>query len=81
MSEANLAFGDENPLAKKIRDLLGVGDYDSVGCIFSQFERTDGREIGCVPGEQITYRPRSEIEFNNLKKAPKSILLDIGMQQ
>ena len=31
MCENELVFGDENELAKKIRDFLGVGDYEKVG--------------------------------------------------
>lgn len=73
MSEYELAFGDAHPIAKKIRKMLGVGDYEAVGCILSQLERTDGRKV--------TYVPATIEEFDALKKAPDNILKDIGMQQ
>ena len=74
MSEEHiLAFGDENPIAKKIRDLLGVGDFDEVGCILPQFERTDGKTV--------TYVPTTTAEYDALKNAPDNILEDIGLGQ
>jgi len=71
MDTVLLAFGDTNPIAKKIRDLLGVGDYDEVGCILPQFERIDGRVV--------TYVPTTIAEYDALKNAPNNILKDIGL--
>ena len=73
MHEEMLAFGDTNPIAKKIRDMLGVGDYDEVGCVLSQFERIDGKVI--------TYTPTTIAEYDALKNAPDDILKDIGLSQ
>jgi hypothetical protein len=72
MPEFDLAFGDENPLAKQIREALGVGDYEKVRVVTPQFERTDGKTI--------KYFPKTEAEFDALKKAPKDILIDIGLK-
>lgn len=73
MSEAELAYGDESPLAKIIRDCLGVGDYEQVRCVLPTFERTDSK--------RITYIPKTKQQFDDLKKAPDDILVDIGMQK
>lgn len=73
MDESVLAFGDANPIAKKIRDMLGVGDYDEVRCILPQFERVDGKKI--------TYIPTTTNELDALKKAPPDVLKDIGLCQ
>jgi len=73
MSEELLAFGDTNPIAKKIRDFLGVGDFDEVGCVLSQLERIDGKTI--------TYVPTTVAEYDALKNAPENILEDIGLGQ
>ena len=71
MEDELLAFGDTNPIAKKIRDMLGVGDYEDVGVVLPQFERTDGKTI--------TYVPTTVAEYDALKKAPEDILKDIGL--
>ena len=71
MEKNSLAFGDSNPLAKKIRDLLGVGNFEEVGVILPQFERVDGKTI--------TYVPTTIAEYDALKNAPDEILKDIGM--
>lgn len=73
MNEELLAFGDTNPMVKKIRDMLGVGDYDAVGVVLSQFEREDGKVI--------TYIPITVAEYNVLKIAPNDILKDIGLSK
>lgn len=72
MSEANvLAFGDTNPIAKKIREMLGVGNYDEVRVLLPQFERLDGKTI--------TYVPITVKEYDALKSAPAAILKDIDV--
>ncbi len=68
-----LAFGDTNPIAKKIRELLNVGDFEEIGVILPQFQRTDGRTI--------TYVPTTIAEYDALKTAPNDILRDIGLQK
>lgn len=73
MEDELLAFGDTNPIAKKIRDLLGVGDFDEVGVVLPQFERIDGKVI--------TYVPTTVAEYDALKSAPENILKDIGLGQ
>lgn len=73
MCECTLVSGDTNPLSKKIRDMLGVGDYDKVKCLFSQCERVDGKVV--------TYIPSTVEEYDALKNAPDDILLDIGLRQ
>ena len=69
MSE--LVFGDENELSKKIRECLGVGDYETVKVTLPQFDRVDGRKV--------YYFPKTIEEFDNLKKAPPKTLKDIGL--
>ena len=71
MEKNTLAFGDTNPIAKKIRDMLGVGDYEEVGAVLPQFDRTDGKTI--------TYVPTTVAEYDALKKAPDDILKEIGL--
>ena len=73
MSESLLVFGDTDPIAKKIRDMLGVGNYDEVRCILPQFERVDGKKI--------TYIPKTVSEFDAIKKAPSDVLKDIGLSK
>jgi hypothetical protein len=72
MSEGKLRFGDENPSVKKLRELLGVSDFEEVTVVTPQFERPDGKEI--------TFRPEKSAEFfDKLQKAPDDLLIDIGM--
>ncbi len=73
MEDNLLAFGDTNPIAKKIRELLSVGDFEEVGVVLPQFERIDGKEI--------TYVPTTIAEYDALKNAPGNILKDIGLGQ
>lgn len=42
MPEGTLAFGDENELAARIREVLGVGPYKDIrfGCLPYGFKRT-----------------------------------------
>jgi hypothetical protein len=72
-SENTLAFGDTNPVAKKIRELLNVGDFEEVGIILPEFGRADSRTI--------TYVPTTVAEYDALKSAPDDILRDIGLQK
>ena len=71
MAEGELVFGDENEIAKVIRTALGVGDFEPVRVMTSQIERSDGKVI--------TYFPKTVEEFDNLKKAPHDVLIDIGV--
>lgn len=71
MPEGELAYGDENEVAKKIREALGVGDYETVRVITPQFDRTDGKKI--------TWFPTCAEDLDKLKSAPPDILRDLGM--
>lgn len=72
MPEGELRLGDENPLAAKIREVMGVGPYDKVTVVTPQFERTDGKEI--------TFFPKGSEQFDKLKaNAPDWVLKDIGL--
>lgn len=74
MPEGQLAFGDENPLAKKIREAIGVGDFEAVAVSFPQFERTDGKVI--------TYLPADGAAIDTLKeKASDDLLHSLGLQK
>ncbi len=73
MEDFMLELGDENPTAKKIRDMLGAGNYEQVRCILPQFEREDGKVI--------TYIPTTIAEYDALKNAPDDILKGIGLQR
>lgn len=73
MEEHRLAFGDESALAKKVREMLGAGDYDEVRVTLPQFNREDGKSI--------RYFPTTKEEFDGLRKAPDDILKDLGLQQ
>lgn len=70
--QGELKFGDEDPVAAQIREIIGAGPYDRITVTGPQFERTDGKEI--------TFIPKGKDQFDALKeKAPDSILIDIGM--
>lgn len=71
MSEGLLKPADENPLAAKLRELLGAGDYEEVRIVTPQFDRTDGRKV--------YYYPKTAEEFDKLKEAPHDILIDMGL--
>ena len=73
MDGHELQYGDVSPLAKRIREALGVGDYDSVRVLLPQFDRTDGRKV--------FYFPQTVQEFDRLKKTPAAILQDIGLDK
>ncbi len=72
MSEERLQFGDVSELAHKIRELIGVGDFEEVGVILPQFERTDNRAVSIAPKDAEW--------LDVLKGAPFSILRDLGLQ-
>jgi hypothetical protein len=72
MPEGMLAFGDENPLAAKIRKAMGVGPYEAIRVSTPQFNREDGK--------QITIFPKDARFLDALKKAPKAILKDCGLR-
>lgn len=72
MPEGNLAFGDVNPLAAKIREAIGAGPFEEVRITTPQFERTDGR--------QVTVFPTGAKFLDALKTAPKEILKDCCMR-
>lgn len=73
MGEAQLAFGDENDIAKAIREAIGVGDFERVDVILPQFERTDGKVI--------TYFPEDAAAIDALReKASDDLLESLGLQ-
>jgi len=69
--EFELAYSDESELARVIRQAIGAGDYETVKAVCSPHEREDGRKV--------YYFPRTVEEFDNLKKAPHELLIDIGL--
>lgn len=72
MPKGELVPGDEDALAKAIRDAIGASTYERVEVTTPQFERTDGKTI--------TYIPTTADELDGLKaKAPDWVLADIGM--
>ena len=75
MSEehAILTFGDVNELAHKIREFIGVGDFEPVTVLLSQFDRTDNRVVVIHPNNNAEW-------LDTLKTAPVSILRDLGLQ-
>ncbi len=72
MPEETLDFGDTNELAHRVRKAIGVGDYEEVRLITPQFDREDGKKV--------TYFPTCAEDLDALKKAPKDILLDLGLK-
>ncbi len=74
MSEesAILEFGDVSELAHKIRELIGVGDFEPVKVLLPQFDRIDNMAV--------LIKPKNAKWFDTLKTAPPSILRDLGMQ-
>jgi hypothetical protein len=73
MPEGELVPGDVNPLAAKIRQVLGVGPYEKVTIVTPEFERTDDK---CV-----TVFPKGKEFLDALKTAPPELLKDIGLGQ
>ena len=71
-TEAELQFGDVSELAHRIREAIGVGDFETVEVSLPQFDRTDGRTISIAPPDAAW--------LDMLKKAPVSILTDLGLQ-
>ncbi len=71
-THAELQFGDANELAHKIREFIGVGDFETVELILPQFDRTDNRTISVLPKDAAW--------LDTLKSAPLDILRDIGLQ-
>ena len=71
MPSEKLAHGDENEIAKAIRDAIGVGDFEHVEVVTPQFERDDGGKV--------YYYPKTSEEIDDLKKASESVLKDIGL--
>lgn len=74
MSEARLVPGDEHPISAIIRKAIGAGTFDEVNVMLPQFERNDGKTISFRPDKTVAF-------FDQLKRAPEAILLDIGMQR
>lgn len=72
MEEYELEFGDVSELASKVRELIGVGDFDRVEVAIPQFDRTDNRAV--------PIKPKDAAWLDTLKKAPLSILRDLGLQ-
>jgi len=71
MPEGELAFGDTNPLAAKIREAIGAGPFEQVQIVTPQFTRTNGR--------QVTVFPTGPAFLDALKTAPTEILADCCM--
>ncbi len=71
-TEAELQFGDVSELAHRIREAIGVGDFETVQVTLPQFDRTDGRIISIGPPDAAW--------LDMLKKAPLSVLTDLGLQ-
>lgn len=71
MPEGELEFGDVNPLAAEIRDVLGVGPYEKVGVVTPQFDRTDGRKPARPVGTAAA--------FDKMKKLPHDVLIRLGV--
>ncbi len=67
-----LKCGDEGEAVKQIREFIGAGDYEEVRARLPQFK--------CPSGRNIYYFPKTIEEYNSLKKAPRDILLDIGLR-
>lgn len=72
-THGTLQFGDASELAHKIRELIGVGDFEEVDLLLPQFDRTDGKVVSIMP--------ESAEWLDTLKTAPLAILRDIGLQQ
>lgn len=70
--DERLQFGDVSELAHKIREFIGVGDFEEVGVILPQFNRTDNRAVSILPKDAGW--------LDTLKNAPLSILRDLGLQ-
>lgn len=73
MPEGELKYGDENPLAAKIRDAIGAGPFEKVKVVTPQFERTDRKEI--------TVFPKGPEFLDALTTAPIELLKDVGLQR
>ncbi len=71
-TQGELQFGDVSEVAKQIRKAIGVGDFEAVQCILPQFDRTDGRIVSIMPPDAAW--------IDTLKKAPRDILADLGLQ-
>lgn len=71
MAKFLLKLGDTNPLAKQIRDAIGVGPYDEVEVQTPQFERTDGR--------RIVYLPNTTEQYDRLKTLKPDMLKELGL--
>lgn len=71
MPEGELAFGDVNPLAAKIREAIGAGPYEQVRVTTPQFVRPSGKSV--------TVFPTGPAFLDALKTAPKEILKDCLM--
>ena len=71
MESHELKYSDESELVRALRKAIGVGDYETVKVTLSQFERIDN--------QTIKYFPKTKEEYDNLKKVPHELLLDIGL--
>ena len=71
-TEAELQFGDVSELTHKIREAIGVGDFELVQVVLPQFDRTDGRLVSITPPDAAW--------LDTLKHAPLGILADLGLQ-
>jgi len=63
-----LKSGDDDEIVRRIRELIGVGPNEPVEVLCSQCERN---------GRTVYYTPRTEAEFDKLKTAPESLLIDM----
>lgn len=61
----------ESPLAKIIREAIGVDPEEEVEIVTPIFHRTDGRHVH--------YYPRTKEEFDSLKDKTHEELLDLGL--
>lgn len=64
-----LAKGTDSELAKKIRELIGVNDFEDVEVQTPQFDRTDGK--------RPFYYPKTVEEYDKLKECPKDLLIEM----
>ena len=71
MPEHMLPFGDESPLAARLREALGASTYESIVAVTPQFDRDDG--------VKVTARPRSVDYLDKIKKLPHDVLMRIGV--
>ncbi|MFW6028718.1 MAG: hypothetical protein ACOCRO_00545 [Halanaerobiales bacterium] len=72
MAKFELPPSSENKFADKLRNAIGIGDYEKAIIQTPQFER--------VTGNDPWYFPETKEEFRHLEKAPKKLLLNMGLR-